>query len=57
MTHNAFTAPRRPAFTEAERKAVRKSSAGRVAGQVNHRNNLGQVFATANPVAKPKKKD
>lgn len=56
MTFNAFTAPRRPAFSESERRAMRQSAAGRSAGQINHRNNHGQVFTTASPLPKASKK-
>ena len=56
MTVNAFTAPRRPAFSESERRAMRQAAAGRSAGQINHRNNQGQVFTTASPLPKASKK-
>lgn len=51
---NAFTMPRRPAFTEEERRALAKSESARIGGGAGYKANKGQVRSTLVP--KPQKK-
>lgn len=46
MTFNAFTAPRRPFFTEAELRALRRAEGGRRGGQTRHQQDGGTVYTT-----------
>lgn len=51
---NAFTAPRGPAFTEAERRAMRYAEAGRRNGARGYAANGGQIYTTINPRPRPR---
>ena len=50
---NAFTAPRRPAFTDAERRAMRKSEASSRGGMAGYTSQRGALYTTINPRPKP----
>lgn len=53
MTHNAFTAPHLPAFTEAERRAMRKTETARKGGIAGYQANKGAMYTTINPRPRP----
>lgn len=46
MTTNAFTAPRRPFFTDAELRLLKRAEGGRRGGQTRHRQDGGTVCTT-----------
>lgn len=43
---NAFTAPRRPFFSEAELRQMRRADGGRRGGQTRHQQDGGTVYTT-----------
>jgi hypothetical protein len=47
MSTNAFTAPRRPFFTDAELGQLRKAAGGQRGGQTRHRQDNGQVYTAS----------
>ena len=47
MSTNAFTAPRRPFFSDVELGQLRKAAGGQRGGQTRHRQDNGQVYTTS----------